>query len=224
MAIRMWVDPVRKVSYTTATGVITDADVWEVCVGILSDPGYDPAADHIVDGGGIERLEVSPATLQEAAHLFARADRGISTSTRPKVAIVAPTDAAFGLARMYETYREMQPSPKRYLVCRTMTEARRWLGLPEEEVATPAAGRSSAAAPVAPHIVPVDFRDSGGVHWSVAPRLVRRGPDLVPDGFEFSSEHGERRFLQWDPKNFFSPREVDHAAWRKLLRSATVVT
>jgi hypothetical protein len=225
MPISMRVDRARNVSYATATGVVTDADLRQLCARILSDPEYDPTADHIFDGNGIERLEVSPATLQEAAQLFARADRHISKGTRPKVAIVAPADAAFGLARMYETYREMQASPKRYLVCRTMTEARRWIGLPEEEAVAAGATARDADLDRGPRVVPVKFRDAGGVHWTVAPRLVqKRGADVVPDGFEFVSEGGERRFLRWDPKNFLSPREVDHATWRELLRTATVVT
>jgi hypothetical protein len=73
-------------------------------------------------------------------------------------------------------------------------------------------------------LVPVEFSDASGISWRVVPRLVRGGPDVVPDGFEFSSEHGERRFLRWDPRDFFSPREIGNEDWRELLRSATVVT
>ena len=211
MPISIRWDPERNVSYGTASGVITDADLLDLCARLLADPRYDPSLDHILDTEGLERLDVSPATVQEAAHLFARADRGIASGARPKIAIVAPADFTFGVARMYEAYRAMRPSPKRYLVCRTMAEARRWLGLPDE--------RESA-----PRVVPVEFRDAHGMQWTVAPRLVGSGADVVPDGFLFSSEQGERRFLEWDPKHFFSPREVDHATWRELLRAATVVT
>jgi hypothetical protein len=107
----------------------------------------------------------------------------------------------------------------------TMTEARRWLGLPDEdEPPRPESGASNVDADRLPRIVPVEFRDPSGVRWMVVPRLVRSGAEVVPDGFEFESEHGERRFLRWEPKYFFSPREVGHATWRDLLRSATVVT
>jgi hypothetical protein len=231
MPIRIRVDPARRVSYTTATGVITDADLREVCASMLANPDYDPSADHLFDGNGIERLEVTPATVQEAAQLFASADHRISTGACPRVAIVAPADATFGVARMYEAYREMQPSsPKRYLVCRTMEEARRWLGLPEEEPAEPAYDATALDVGTAldvecgPRIVPVEFDDPHGVRWAVVPRLLGSGEDVVPHGFVFSSERGERRFLRWDPKDFFSPREIGHATWRELLRSATVVT
>jgi hypothetical protein len=137
---------------------------------------------------------------------------------------------------MYEAYRQAQPSPKRYLVCRTMAEARQWLGLPEDEpvepvepvkLAEPAEPAYDATAldiECRPRVVPVEFNDPCGVRWRVVPRLLGRGPDVVPDGFVFSSEHGEHRFLRWDPRDFFSPREIDHATWRELLRSATVVT
>jgi len=222
MPISIRLDAARKVTYATATGVITDAHLLEMCRAMLTDPEYDPSADQIFDAGGIERLDFRPATLQEAAELFARVDRGIPTGAHPKVAIVAPNDVTFGVARMYEAYREMHPSPKRYFVCRTMEEARRWLGLPDGEVGV--AGDGDPLTDALPRVVPVEFRDRRGVHWTVAPHLIRSGPDVVPDGFLFSSEHGERRFLHWDPKDFFSPREVDHGTWRELLRSATVVT
>ncbi len=219
MPISIRWDPERNVTYGTATGVVTDADLLDLCTRLLSDPRYDPSLDHILDTQGIERLEVSAAAVQEAAHLFARADGAIAAGARPKIAIVAPADFTFGVARMYEAYRGMRPSPKRYLVCRTMEEARRWLGLPVDQIATgPEDGGDS------PRVVPVEFRDARGVQWTVAPRLVGSGTDVVPHGFLFSSEQGERRFLEWNPQHFFSPREVDHATWRELLRAATIVT
>jgi len=224
MPISIRLDAERKVTYATATGVITDAHVLEICTTMISDPDYDPSLDHIFDAGGIERLEVSPAALHEAAQIFARVDRGISTGAQPKVAIVAPADVTFGVARMYEAYREMHPSKKRYFVCRTMEEARRWLGLPEDEASDAADPDRAVSSAGLPPIVPVEFRDRRGVHWTVAPHLVRNGAVVLPDGFLFSSEHGERRFLHWEPKDFFSPWEVDHATWREMLRSATVVT
>ncbi len=224
MPIRLRVDPVRKVNYTTATGVITDADLRQACASVVASPEYDPSADHIFDGHAIERLEVTPDTLQEAAQLFARTDRLIPGGRRPRVAIVAPADATFGLARMYEAYRAMAPSPKRYLVCRTMEEARRWLGLPDDEPAPPAFDATTLDVDWRPRVVPVEFNDPTGVRWAVVPRLLGSASDPVPDGFVFSSEYGERRFLRWDPRDFFSPREVNHETWRELLRSATVVT
>jgi hypothetical protein len=224
MPIRLRVDPLRKVNYTTATGVITDAELRQACANVVASPDYDPSADHIVDGHAIERLEVSPETLQEAAQIFARTDRRIPVGTRSRVAIVAPTDATFGIARMYEAYRTMAPLPKRYLVCRTMEEARRWLGLPEKEPAAPAFDATTLDVDWRPRVVPVEFNDPAGVRWAVVPRLLGSASDPVPDGFVFSSEHGERRFLRWDPRDFFSPREVNHETWRELLRSATVVT
>ena len=224
MPIRMRVDRVRKVNYTTATGVVTDAELRQLCAATLANPEYDPSADHIFDGHGIERLEVTAGTVQEAAQLFARTDGRIPGGTRPRVAIVAPSDATFGIARMYEAYRAMQATPKRYLVCRTMEEARAWLGLPDDEPAEPAYDATMLDVDWRPQVVPVHFNDAGGVRWAVVPRLLGSGPNVVPDGFVFSSEHGERRYLGWDARHFFSPREVDHATWRDLLRLASVVT
>ena len=132
MPISIRMDLARRVRYAIATGVITDADILEDYAGVLSDPAYDHSVDEIFDGKDIERLEITSATVWEIAQVVARTDRTISQGARPKVAIVAPSDATFGLARMFQAYREAQRSPKQYLVCRTVDEAHRWLGLPDD--------------------------------------------------------------------------------------------
>ena len=81
----------------------------------------------------------------------------------------------------------------------------------------------AALAPLArvPGMIPLEFTDPLGVRWTVVPRVV--APEPVPDGFEFTSEYGQRRFLEWDPRDFFSAREADHDEWRALLQASTVV-
>jgi hypothetical protein len=70
--------------------------------------------------------------LQRVADIMVqRVDGPLSeTAAHPRVAAVAPADSAFGLLRIYETYRELQDSPVRYRTFRTMEEGREWLELP----------------------------------------------------------------------------------------------
>ena len=132
MTIQVRVDSVHRLRYAAASGILTDADVLEVYAGVLSDPGYDPALDMVFDCTAVERLDVKPETIAHIAALVARADRDIPEDAHPRAAIVAPADALFGMARMYQAHRELQHAPRRYFVCRTMDEAVRWLGLAEE--------------------------------------------------------------------------------------------
>ncbi|HET7251318.1 MAG TPA: hypothetical protein VFI79_15810, partial [Gemmatimonadales bacterium] len=51
-------------------------------------------------------------------------------TTHSKFAIIATTDEAFGLSRMYETYRHLEgKSTKQVRVFRSLTEAHAYLGV-----------------------------------------------------------------------------------------------
>ena len=120
MPINVRLDLARRIRFTTASGVVTESDVIDGYGSVLTDPGYDPTLDQLFDGTGIQRVDVTAAVIKKAADLFAKADSGLPPGVRPRVAIVAPTDATFGLARMYQAYREVGDSPKQYLTCRTL--------------------------------------------------------------------------------------------------------
>jgi len=127
------IDQTRRVRYASARGVLTDADVLEGYAAVLAAPAYDPALDMVFDCSGVEWLAVAPSTIRRIAELVALADRAIPQGVHPRAAIVAPTDVVFGMARMYQARRESQDTPRQYFVCRTMPEARSWLGLTEDQ-------------------------------------------------------------------------------------------
>jgi hypothetical protein len=52
------------------------------------------------------------------------------TTTRPKVAVVAPKDLSFGLAKMYGAFADSVPWE--FVAFRAMDAALAWLGLPED--------------------------------------------------------------------------------------------
>jgi hypothetical protein len=210
MPITVHVDPSLRVRYAAASGVVTDADVLEGYGEVLADPAYDPSIDQLFDGSAIERLEVTPAAVMRLAELVARADRAIAPGVRPRVAIVAPADAAFGLARMYEAYRESQQSPKQYFVCRTAEDARRWLGIPDPP-SRDAEGRASPA---------IQFRDADGALWTVRRRTLGFG-NLVR--LDFESDSGERRRSDVIPLDEQAWDDVNRLSWQSLLRDARPV-
>jgi hypothetical protein len=131
MPLTVRVDAAQRVCYTVATGTVTDADVLDTYGGELANPAFDPALDQIFDGRAIDRVEVTSDALRTLADLVVDVDGALPPGIHPRVAIVVPTDVAFGLARMYQAYCESRGTPKQYYVCRSMDEAHRWMQLDE---------------------------------------------------------------------------------------------
>jgi len=74
-----------------------------------------------------EIVTASAERMRELASLSAGMDPSGGSA---KMAIVAPQDIAFGLGRMYETYRSLEPASKKEVsVFRTISEALAFLGL-----------------------------------------------------------------------------------------------
>jgi hypothetical protein len=131
LPIEMRVDRAAGVRYSTAFGVVTGREFFDTYATMAGAPDNDPTLNHLADFSNVSSFDVSPEVLQRTAEaIAARIDGALAKATvGPKVAAVAPSDAVFGLLRMYQSYRELQRSPVRFRVCRTMEEAREWLGL-----------------------------------------------------------------------------------------------
>src|SRR5262249_11384908 len=84
--------------------------------------------DELVDMTAVEEIEQpSAARIRELASLAAGMD---APDVPSKFAIVAPATIAYGLGRMFEVYREMDPrSTKEVSVFRTREEALAFLGM-----------------------------------------------------------------------------------------------
>lgn len=130
MPLDIWLDADQHLRRAVARGTLTDRDLLEAWGDALADPTYDPTADNLVDMSSVDRFEVTPVGAQRLADVMAMCARPPAPGVRPRVALVAPSDDAFIVLRMYEMYRELQGSSSRHFVCRTMEEARCWLGLP----------------------------------------------------------------------------------------------
>jgi len=104
-------------------GVVTDADLMEAYESLLGDPHYDPTLHDLLDMSGVERLEISADAIRELIKRYARVDE---LGIRTKLAIVAPSDVAFGVGRMYEMLRG-DDVPEEIRVFRESSQAGRWL-------------------------------------------------------------------------------------------------
>lgn len=127
MPIEFRIDHDRRMVFAKATGVMTDEDVFGYQHDVWSRPdvaGYN----ELIDMSDVDDIAIpSSARAQSLAILSAGMDASVSHT---KFAIVAAEDLAFGLGRMYQTYREMYGGAKKKVgVFRSMKEAMEWLGI-----------------------------------------------------------------------------------------------
>lgn len=110
----------------TVRGTMTDADVfgYQQDVWSLSEvEGFD----EIVDMTHVEHVDL-PMPSGERMRALAELSAEMDVVTASRFAIVAPGDFAYGLARMYGTYRSIdRRSTKEVRVFRSMAEAVAWL-------------------------------------------------------------------------------------------------
>ena len=127
MPIEYWIDHERRLVMAKGHGTLTHEDVLGYQRDVWSNPalaGYD----ELMDMSHVEHIALSSTErVRELARLSARMDDRSSAS---RFAIVAPTDLAFGLGRMYETYRNLDDrSTKQVGVFRSLDAALAFLGV-----------------------------------------------------------------------------------------------
>ena len=110
-------DAERRLVVLTLAGVVTGAELDAVRARIREDPGFDPSFSVLADASAL-----NPAALSGQV---VRARAAAPPPGRMRVAIVAPADAVFGIARMYQMMAEGSGNP--IGVFRTTGEAMAWL-------------------------------------------------------------------------------------------------
>ncbi len=126
MSVDYTYDDKRNVLYTRFFGVVIDEDLTVQAKKLAADPRIKPGLREIADLSDIEKVQASSSSLGANIDI----DRAHSEKlSGMRTAVVAPTDFLFGFARMYELLAELQGSPSKVSVFRTVDEARRWLGL-----------------------------------------------------------------------------------------------
>lgn len=128
MPVEYWIDEERRVVFVEGHGTFTNEDVFAYQKEVWSRPevaGYG----ELVDMTNVTHIErPSSKTAGELAALSASMD---PPETSSKMAIVAAEDMIFGLGKMYQARRHLQPkSTKEVGVFRTRDQALAWLRLP----------------------------------------------------------------------------------------------
>ncbi len=114
----------RQFVWTSWNNTVTDELLCEYQRSVWGDPsivGYSKLADL----RAVTECSVTPAGLQRLASIAAGMD---DPNCPSKLAIVTSTNTGFGLARMYEAYRELDPrSTKEVTVFGDIKSAFAWL-------------------------------------------------------------------------------------------------
>ena len=124
MPVISQIDSSLGVVFSTCQDVVTHKDILAQVERFKTDPAFQPSFNHLVDMRGATRFDIS----SEGIRLVSMHSAFNEKSHR---AIVAPKDEIFGMARMYQLFREWYEKPDQVRVFRTMEAARRWLGLDE---------------------------------------------------------------------------------------------
>jgi len=124
MPISYLIDAEQALVYSRASGVVTEPETSMHYERIKLDPAFHPDYRQLCDLQEVSDLRTSREFLRNLAmsSIFARGTRR---------AIVATTDHYYGLARMMQTFSDLDG--REVGVFRTEKEAREWLGLQEGE-------------------------------------------------------------------------------------------
>lgn len=122
MPISYRIDPERQLILTRAWGVLTDAELLAHKDRLLHDAAFDPGMPELSDVRAIERLDVTTVGVKAmVAHDTAHSER----RSGHRLALVVPTDEAFGMARMYQLMGKRDDGS--VAVFRTLPDAEAWL-------------------------------------------------------------------------------------------------
>lgn len=123
MPIDYYIDHRRRLVVAHGKGKFTASDVFGYQREVWSQPGV-AGYDELVDMTHVTEIEIPDAASVEVRKLASEAAATDPPGHVARFAIVAPDELAFGLGRMYQTYRELEPGgTKRVGVFRTLAEA-----------------------------------------------------------------------------------------------------
>ncbi len=114
------VDAAKRLTVGRAWGVLTDEEFLEANEAIISHPGIEPDFNQLLDLSEVTSFEVSTALVR------ALVDQPGFFTKEARRAVVAPSPAAFGTARMFQSLQDGRWGDPQ--VFRTLEEALRWLG------------------------------------------------------------------------------------------------
>jgi hypothetical protein len=113
------IDKERRLITSTASGVITLPEIWAHQEKLDKDPDFDPSFAQLLDVTQVTKLKLSSEDVRRVAE-------SNTLSSNPRLAIVATSSLVYGMARMFQIFREMKGEEKTR-VFRDRDEALAWV-------------------------------------------------------------------------------------------------
>jgi hypothetical protein len=126
--IEFRVRPEHDLAVFEHVGSVPDGEFLSFYRSLYDGGAFNMSLNQLVDLRKADSRPRSPGVLRQLAEYLQTAYTGVSLP--PKVAVVAPEDLSYGLARMYEFLSDSLPWE--YVVFRSMDAALAWLELPED--------------------------------------------------------------------------------------------
>ena len=120
MPLSFDIDKRRRLVISTASGIVTYAEIAAHQVGLKNHPDFDPSFDQLIDGTGVTKVAVTVEEIRTVAR-----QRIFGADSRQ--AFATSSDFAYGLARMFELYREASGSGRPVRVFNNLEAAQEWL-------------------------------------------------------------------------------------------------
>lgn len=120
MCIRYRIHRNLQVVHTIIDGETDSSNLSAYSDQLKKDPDFDSSFDHLIEFARIDPSSRGAVPAQVLAHL-------VPPVTRVQLAIVAPEDLEFGIARQFQAIYELPDDV--YAVFRDRKEALDWLGL-----------------------------------------------------------------------------------------------
>jgi hypothetical protein len=126
MPLSYAIDKQHKLVTSTASGVVTYSDITSHQSRLKNDPDFDPTFDQLVDGTAVTHIELTTDNVRAIARqrLFAAGARQ---------AIATGSEFAYGMARMFELYRDSAGTGRLVRVFNGREAAQEWLQHSSEE-------------------------------------------------------------------------------------------
>ena len=120
MPLSFVIDKQRRLVISTASGTVTYSEIAAHQVGVKNHPDFDPAFDQLIDGTGVTKIAVTVEEIRTVAR-----QRLFGAESRQ--AFATSSQFAYGMARMFELYREASGSGRPVRVFNTLEAAQEWL-------------------------------------------------------------------------------------------------
>jgi len=120
MPLSFVIDKQRRRVTSTASGVLSYSDIARHQERLRNDPDFDPNFDQLFDGTGVTNIALTVDEIRTVArqHIF---------TAGSSQAFATNSDFAYGMARMFEIYREASGAGRLVRVFDKLEEAQEWL-------------------------------------------------------------------------------------------------